>query len=224
MGRCTQAPIPRIAGHLAEHERAGQRVMQSLTAFITRRLKLKINAQKSAVARPVERKFLGFSFTSGTEPRRRIAPKAITRFKRKARQLTRRTRGISIEQMVKELSTYLRGWRSYFGFCQTPTVLRNLDSWIHRRLRAVLWKQWKRGRKRFAELRQCGVREELAAKAAGSVRGPWRLAHSPALAIALPNTYFDALGLLRLVDPATLNPPNRRMRTRMSGGVAGARG
>ena len=108
--------------------RAGQRVMESLTAFLTKRLKLKVNAQKSAVARPGERKFLGFSFTGGVEPRRRIAPKAVVRFKARVRELTRRTRGVSIGSMVKDLSTYLRGWLSYFGFCQTPSVLRDLES------------------------------------------------------------------------------------------------
>jgi RNA-directed DNA polymerase len=205
-------------------ERAGQRVMASLTAFITQRLKLKVNGEKSAVARPVDRKFLGFSFTSEQQPRRRIAPKAIVRFKGRVRELTSRTRGVSLARMVEELATYLRGWRSYFGFCQTPTVLRDLDQWLRRRLRSVLWKQWRRGRTRFAELRKRGVGLQLAAKTAGSAHGPWRLANSPALANALPNAYFDSLGLPRLVAAEQLNPPNRRMRTRMSGGVAGARG
>ena len=205
-------------------ERAGKRVMESLTAFITGRLKLKVNTQKSAVARPVERKFLGFSFTGGREPRRRIAPKALVRFKGRARELTRRTRGVSLGKMGEELSTYLRGWSSYFGYCQTPTVLRDLDSWLRRRLRSVLWKQWKTGRHRYDELRKRGIGEALAAKTAGSAHGPWRLAHSPALATALPNAYFDSIGLPRLLAPDQLNSPNRRMRTRMSGGVAGARG
>ena len=204
-------------------ERAGQRVMARLTAFITRRLKLKVNGQKSAVARPVDRKFLGFSFTGGQQPRRRIAPKAIVRFKERVRELTSRTRGVSLERMVEELSAYLRGWRSYFGFCETPSVLHDLDQWLRRRLRSVLWKHWKRGSTRFAELRRRGVGRALAAKTAGSAHGPWRLANSPALTVALPNAYFDSLGLPRLVSD-TLNPPNRRMRTRMSGGVAGARG
>ena len=204
-------------------ERARQRVMASLTAFITQRLQLKVNAQKSAVARPGERKFLGFSFTGGQPPRRRIAPKAIARFKGRVRELTRRTRGVSIERMVEELSTYLRGWHSYFGFCQTPSVLRDLESWLRHRLRAVLWKQWKRGRRRFAELRKRGISAELAAKTAGSAHGPWHLANSPALAMALPNAYFASLGLPPLVVTEPLNPPNRRMRTRMSGGVAGVR-
>ena len=205
-------------------ERAGQRVMASLQAFITRRLKLTVNGEKSAVARPADRKFLGFSFTNHTQPKRRIAPKAIVRFKERVRDLTSRTRGVSLARMVEELSTYLRGWRSYFGFCQTPSVLRDLDQWLRRRLRSALWKQWKRGRKRFAELRQRGVGVQLAAKTAGSAHGPWHLANSRALAVALPNAYFDSLGLPRLVASEQLNPPNRRMRTRMSGGVAGARG
>jgi len=205
-------------------ERAGQRVMASLTAFITQRLKLKVNDEKSAVARPVDRKFLGFSFTNHTQSKRRIAPKAIVRFKERVRELTSRTRGVSLARMVEELSTYLRGWRSYFGFCQTPSVLHELDRWLRRRLRAALWKQWKHGRGRFTELRKRGVSLQLAAKTAGSAHGPWHLANSPALAIALPNAFFDSLGLPRLVVTEQLNPPNRRMRTRMSGGVAGARG
>jgi RNA-directed DNA polymerase len=205
-------------------ERAGQRVMVSLAAFITNRLQLKVNAQKSAVARPTDRKFLGFSFTNAAEPKRRIAPKALQRFKQRIRELTSRTRGISLAKMVEELSTYLRGWRSYFGYCQTPWVLQALEQWLRRRLRSVQWKPWKRGRTRFTELRKRGVGSALAAKTAGSAHGPWRLANSPALAIALPNAYFDSLGLPRLVAQEQLNPPNRRMRTRMSGGVAGARG
>ena len=117
--------------------RAGERVKQNITRLITRRLKLKVNEQKSAVARPVERKFLGFSFTL-REAKRRIAAKAIVRFKQKVRELTGRTRGIRIEQMTKELASYLRGWRSYFGFCETPTVLASLDQWIRRRLRSMI--------------------------------------------------------------------------------------
>jgi len=205
-------------------ERAGRRVMGSLTAFITRRLKLTINAQKSAVARPAERKFLGFSFTSGPQPKRRIAPKALQRFKQRVRALTRRTRGVSLARMVEDLSAYLQGWHGYFGFCQTPSMLQHLDQWLRRRLRSVVWKQWKRGRTRFAELRKRTVNAQLAAKTAGSAHGPWRLAASPALSYALPNAYFDSLGLPTLVPLGRPNPPNRRMRTRMSGGVAGARG
>ena len=180
-------------------ERAGQRVMESVTRFITHRLKLKVNQAKSAVAQPRQRKFLGFSFTGEREPRRRIAPKAIARFKERIRERTHRTRGISLRQMVKEITTYLRGWLGYFGDCQTPSVLQSLESWLRRRLRAVVWKQWKKGRTRFRELRKRGVSKDLAAQTAGSAHGPWRIANSPALSLALPNAYFDALGFPAMV-------------------------
>ena len=180
--------------------RAGQRVMANITRFITRRLKLKVNEAKSAVARPEQRKFLGFSFSRNKEPKRRIAPKALLRCKQKIRELTRRTRGISLEQMITELAAYLRGWKSYFGFCQTPQPLRELDKWIRHRLRSVIWKQWKRGRVRYRELVQRGVGAQLARQTAGSSDSPWHLADSPALQYALPNAYFDSLGLYRLSD------------------------
>src|SRR5215469_2082280 len=180
-------------------ERAGQRVMESVTRFITHRLKLKVNQAKSAVAQPGRRKFLGFSFTWEREPRRRIAPKALARFKERIREKTWRTRGISLRQMVKEIVTYLRGWLGYFGDCQTPSVLQDLETWLRRRLRSVVWKQWKRGRTRFRELRRRGVGKDLAAKTAGSPHGPWRFANSPALTIALPNAYFAELGLPPMV-------------------------
>jgi RNA-directed DNA polymerase len=154
-------------------ERAGKRVMHSVTSFIRRRLKLKVNEAKSAVARPQTRKFLGFSFSGGKEPKRRIAPQALLRCKRRVRELTRRTRGISLSQMTKELASYLRGWQGYFGYCQTPSVLQGLDQWIRRRLRSVIWKQRKR-------------------------RSSWRLANSPALSTTFPNAYFDSLGLPHL--------------------------
>jgi len=178
--------------------RAGQRVMTSVTRFITTRLKLKVNEAKSAVARPTARKLLGFSFTAGRRPKRRIAPQALARCKARVRKLTRRTRGVSLPQMTQELATYLVGWRGYFGACQTPSVLSALDSWIHRRLRCVAWKQWKRGRRRFAELQHRGVGRHLAACTAGSPHGPWHLSASPALSMALPDAYFDSLGLPRL--------------------------
>lgn len=178
--------------------RAGERVMESITRFLQAKLKLKVNSEKSAVARPWERKFLGFSFTANREPKRRIAPKAVQRFKGRVRELTRRTRGISIERMTEELNRYLRGWIGYFGKCQTPSVLQSLEEWVRRRLRSVIWKQWKRGKVRFAELTKRGVGKDLAAKTAGSAHGPWRLANSPALAIALPNVYFASLGLPKL--------------------------
>lgn len=175
--------------------RAGQRVMGGLVNFIMVRLKLRVNGEKSAVGRPWERKFVGFSFTANREPKRRIAPQAVRRFKERVRELTRRTRGVSLEEMVKQLTVYLRGWQEYFGFCQTPSVLQSFDQWVRHRLRATAWKQWKRGRRRFAELQKRGVGKDLAAQTAGSAHGPWRLANSPALNMALPNVYFSSLGL-----------------------------
>jgi len=113
--------------------------MESVTHFITHRLKLKVNQAKSAVARPRQRKFLGFSFTSEREPRRRIAPKAIARCKERIREQTRRTRGISLAQMVKEIATYLRGLARVFRrTVKRPSVLQRLESWLRRRLRSVV--------------------------------------------------------------------------------------
>jgi len=184
-------------------ERAGQRVMASITCFITQRLKLQVNAQKSAVARPRERKFLGFSFMGGPVPKRRIAPQALQRFKERVRKLTRRTRGVSTEQMVRELTGYLTGWRNYFAYCETPSVLSALDSWIRRRLRCAVWKQWKHGRRRFTELRKRGIGRVLAAQTASNAHGPWRRSISQGLSIALPNTHFQSLGLPTLATRLT---------------------
>src|ERR1700683_2836831 len=180
-------------------ERAGQRVMESVTHFITHRLKLKVNQAKSAVARPGRRKFLGFSFTGEQEPRRRIAPKAIARFKERIREQTRRTRGISLQQMVTQVTTYLRGWLGYFDDCQTPSVLKTLESWLRRRLRSVVWKQWKRGRTRFRELRKRGVRPDSRRKPRGVRTGPGGSRDCPGFTIALPNAYFAQLGLPPMV-------------------------
>lgn len=177
--------------------RAGQRVMESITRFITTKLELKVNQQKSAVARPWERKFLGFSFTAGREPRRRIAPKAVLRFKERVRELTKRNKGVSVERMAEPLARYLRGWIGYFGKCETPSVLETLEAWTRRRLRSAIWRQWRLGSTKFAELRKRGVGHDLAAQTAGSGHGPWRLADSPGLHRALPNAYFDSLGIPR---------------------------
>src|ERR1035437_5110990 len=181
-------------------ERAGQRVMESAKRFITNQLKLKVNESKSAVAKPQERKFLGFSFTSGKELKRKIAPKAIDRFKERIREITAKSRGRSMEKVMEELARYVRGWRGYFGFCETPSVLRDLDSWIRRRVRGAFWRQWKTGRKRYAELVQRGVSRESAAKTAGSRCGPWRASQSPALDQALSNAYLSSFGLPSLVE------------------------
>jgi RNA-directed DNA polymerase len=176
-------------------ERAGRRVMEGVKRFLIRKLRLKVNETKSAVAQPKDRKFLGFSFVCGESVKRCIAPQTIRRFKERIRELTRRTRGISIERMIGELRPYMLGWRNYFGFCETPSILKDLEGWTRRRLRCLLWKQWKRGKVRFRELRSRGVKEALAAQTAGSAHGPWRLSHSPGVQHALPNTFFDSLGL-----------------------------
>ena len=181
-------------------ERAGDRIMRSISGFIARKLKLKVNELKSAVGRPQKRKFLGFSFTGDYKApnRRKIAPKSLEKFKKRVRQLTNRNHSLSIEKRVENLSRYLRGWKGYFGFCQTPNVLRALDSWIRRRLRSVLWKQWKVYKRRKAELMTRGVSRHQAQTTAWSSKGPWTMAHTPGVRIALPNSFFDSLGLTRL--------------------------
>src|SRR5215208_4396427 len=157
----------------ARSERAGQRVMKSISRFITQKLKLKVNETKSAVARPQERKFLGFSFTAGPEVKRTIAPKALERFKHRIRDITRRAKGVSITATMEELAPYMRGWRNYFGFCETPEVLVALTRWVRLRLRAALWRQWKTPRRRRAALIANGVSPWAARNTAGSGRGPW---------------------------------------------------
>jgi RNA-directed DNA polymerase len=181
-------------------ERAGQRVMESLSRFITQTLKLKVNEAKSAVARPQERKFLGFSFTNGPEVKRTIAPKALERFKGRVREITRRAKSVSIEATIAELAPYMRGWRGYFGFCETPVVLQYLTRWIRMRLRAALWRKWKTPRRRKAALIALGVGPRLARNTAGSGLGPWYLARSKALSVGLSNAYFKSLGLPTLID------------------------
>lgn len=177
--------------------RAGERVMASVGRFLTTKLRLKVNETKSAVARPEERQFLGFSLSNdGSE--RRIAPKALDRFKKRVRDLTRRTKGVSLSKLIEELAPYLIGWRGYFSFCQTPRVLSNLDAWIRRRLRSYLWRQWQNGGNRFKELRRRGVPKFNAAVAAGSPTGFWRMSSHPAVQMALRNRYFDQIGLPRL--------------------------
>ena len=168
--------------------------------FITHKLKLKVNEAKSAVARPQERKFLGFSFTAGPEVKRVIAPKALDRFKQRIRKITRRAKGVSVETTMEELAPYMRGWRSYFGFCETPEVLIGLTRWVRLRLRAAMWRQWKTPRRRRAALLELGVRERLASNTAGSGRGPWYLAKAKALSVGLSNAYFKSLGLPSLFE------------------------
>ena len=171
--------------------------MTSVCRFVTTQLRLKVNVSKSAVARPEERKFLGFRITNDGS-QRQIAPQAIERFKTRVRELTRRTLGVSVPQLVEKLAPYLIGWRGYFGFCDTPRVLANLDAWIRQRLRMYLWRQWQNGRHRFQELRRRGVSKFNAAVAAGSPTGFWRMSGHPAVQQALRNRYFDAIRLPRV--------------------------
>lgn len=179
-------------------ERAGQRVLQSVTRWLDKNLRLKVNQTKSAVDRPWKRKFLGFTFT--TQRKRSIAPASKAKFKKRIRQLTKRNRGSSLKRVVSELRSYLLGWRGYFGLCQTPSVLRNFDSWVHRRLRSYVWKQWKTGQRRFAELRRLGIGKELAAQTAGSRKRYWHLSRSPALHMALSRAFLTELGLPLLYE------------------------
>jgi RNA-directed DNA polymerase len=181
-------------------ERAGQRVMRSISKFITRELKLKVNQSKSKVDRPWRCKFLGFRIIAGKQSKRSIAPSSLRRLKQRVRKLTCYRRGVTIEQMIANLNRYLIGWRGYFGFCQSRSILPVLDCWIRRRLRCVYWRRWKRGKRRFSELRKLDIRKDLAARAAGSVHGPWRVSRSPALSYAFPNAHFDSLGLAVLAQ------------------------
>ena len=171
--------------------------MESVTSFIEKRLKLKVNAQKSAVARPEERTFLGFAFKrfgESADLRRSIAPKAMRRFKERVREITRRNHGVSMKCMVEELSAFLRGWRAYFGFCQTPEVFNSLDSWVRRRLRAVQWKQWRRPQRRCAALLKGGVSWVFAVTTAASAHGPWHLARCQAVRVRSPMPTSTRLG------------------------------
>ena len=175
-------------------EQAGQRVMKSITRFIVQKLKLKVNEKKSAVARPQARKFLGFSFTDGPVIRRTIAPKAVERFKERIRDITTHGKSGSLAQTMAVLAPYMRGWRGYFGFCETPDLLIQLTGWVRRRLRDALWRQWKTPGRRRRMLIQLGVRGALAETTSASSRGPWHLAHTKALSIALSNAYFRDRG------------------------------
>jgi RNA-directed DNA polymerase len=177
---------------------AGERVMASVTRFLKRKLRLKVNETKSAVDRPWNRTFLGFTFTKRQANRRKVSEKALKAFQAKVRAITGRTRGRTIRQIVQELRQLLLGGRAFFGFAEVRSPLRDLDKWIRRRLRSYHWKQW--GRRGYRELRERGVGRQLAWNTVKSAHGPWRLSLSPALAMALPQRYFAALGLPRLTE------------------------
>ena len=172
-------------------ERAGKRVMASVSRFLMRKLKLKVNEAKSAVGRPWKRKFLGFTFTRRIK--RRISPEAVEKFKGEMRQRTNRHLGRSIHTVAADLRQYMTGWQAYFGYAEVSSTPRELNAWLRRRLRCYLWKQW--GRAGYRKLRKLGVSRDLAWNTAKSAHGVWRLSKSPGLAFALTSRYFADLGV-----------------------------
>lgn len=177
-------------------ERAGQRVMRSVTRWIEDSLRLTVNPRKSAVDRPWNRKFLGFTL-SRRDKSLKVADTAIDKLKDRVRELSRRTRGHRLETIVAELRDTLLGWKAYFGITEVLGPLRELDKWIRRRLRCYAWKQW--GSRGYRELRRRGVSVREAWNVSKSAHGPWRISKTPALSLALPTRFFSKLGLPQLV-------------------------
>jgi group II intron reverse transcriptase/maturase len=182
-------------------KRAGERVMETLRRLYAK-LRLRVNEEKSAVARVWDRQFLGYSFwvAAGKVVKRRVSAKALVKFKGRIRQITSRIGGRSLEQVAKELRSYMLGWSSYFGLADTPGIFHSLDQWIHRRLRALQLKQWKRGTTAFRALRARGVAQHAAAMAARFTRSWRHVAAHPALNMALPVRYLEELGVPRLAS------------------------
>lgn len=182
---------------------AGARVMASVVRFLEQKLRLRVNAAKSAVARPAERKFLGFRLLPRRKPGEpvavQIAPPVLQRLKASVRRLTARHRGISPTQMLQELRRYTQGWVGYYALSTSRKVFRELDSWIRRRLRAFLWTQWKTPQHRYRELRQAGVQHGAAMKVSYHRMGAWRAAHSPPVQHALTNANLEARGYASLL-------------------------
>lgn len=179
--------------------KAGNRVMKSVTSFIEGKLKLKVNTTKSAVDRPWKRKFLGFSFTYHQAPKVRIAKASVDRMKDKIRDITSRSKPYSMEERIQKLNQYLTGWCGYFALADTPSVFKNLESWIRRRLRACMWKDWKTPRTRVRKLMGLGVPQGKVYEWGHSRKKYWRLSKSPILHRALGNSYWSSQGLKSLV-------------------------
>lgn len=179
---------------------AGERVMSSLKQFLGRRLRLQINEKKSAVARPWKRKFLGYSMTFNRQPKLKVAEESVKRFKEKVRELMRKGRNQKIGKTIEELRLLMRGWMEYFKLAQVKTTFEELDSWIRRKLRCILWRQWKRPYTRFKHLRQQGLDEMSARQSSGNGRGPWWNAGTSHMNLAFPKTFFDKMGLPSLLD------------------------
>jgi len=181
-------------------ERAGQRVMNSVRQFLEQRLSLRVNDQKSAVDRPWRRKFVGFSFYRRKgEVHIRLAQQSKDRFREKIRRLTKRTRSGKLEEIIQEINEYTMGWIGYFRLAETPSVYQELDAWLRRRLRQLVWKRWKRGRTRYRALVAMGVPASRAALGAVG-RSPWRMSKSPVINEALSNAYWQTLGLRSIVE------------------------
>ena len=178
---------------------AGDRVMSGVRTFLEGALKLRINPEKSAVARPWERKFLGFSVTAHRESRLRIAPASVQRLMQKVRDLMRAGRGRSLAHTIDDLNPLLRGWINYFRLTETKGVLEELDGWMRRRLRCLLWRQWKRGGTRARKLRALGLSAERARLSSGNGYGPWWNAGAAHMNLVLPAKYFTNKGLVSLL-------------------------
>lgn len=173
--------------------------MRSVTSFIGEKLKLKVNLNKSAVNRPWRRKFLGFSFTFHKEPKVRIAKESVRRMKHKIREITSRRKPYSMDYRVKKLNQYLMGWCGYFALADTPSIFRNFDSWIRRRLRMCTWKDWKLPRTKVRKLIGLGVPKGKAYEWGNSRKSYWRASRSPILHRALENSYWSSQGLKSLL-------------------------
>lgn len=180
--------------------RAGERVMASLERFLAKRLRLEVNREKSAVDRPWKCKFLGYRTTTNKEPKLKPAPESVKRLKLKLKDLFRRGRGWSLARTIEELNPILRGWAAYYRLSDVRGVFRELDAWIRRRLRLILWRQWKRPRTRLNELRNRGLTEHHAAKAAYNGRGPWWHAGSSHMNQAVPTRMLVQKGLVSLLQ------------------------
>jgi group II intron reverse transcriptase/maturase len=178
---------------------AGERVMSGIRVFLEDTLRLRVNAQKSAVARPWVRKFLGFSVTAQRESRLRIARPSVQRLMQRVRGLLRAGRGQSLQHTIEQLNPLLRGWINYFRLTESRTVLDELDGWLRRRLRCLLWRQWKRPKTRARKLRALGLDAERARQSSGNGYGPWWNAGAPHLHLALPAAYFTSMGLVSLL-------------------------
>ena len=181
--------------------RSGERVLSSVTRFLERRLKLRVNRQKSAVGRPWERKFLGFSLTWHRKPRLRVAKESVRRFRVALRQSLRRGRGRNLGRyIVEDLGPKLCGWVNYFRISEVKGVFEQLDEWLRRRLRNIIWRQWKRPRTRRNKLMQRGLHEACASRSAYNGRGPWWNCGASHMNRAFPKRYFDNHGLVSLLD------------------------